>query len=299
MKKFIILLFLLFSIGVVSAQDIGFNWNGTDRYTVLIMGIDRRPTEGSTLTFRSDTIMLASIDPLNNSAGVLSIPRTIHLALPDTGELVPVHTLLVRGELQQEGYGPELTRQVIQHNLGIYIDAYVLVDFDGFIGLVDTIGGIAITTEYIINDPTYPDMDYGYDPFILPAGTHVLDGYDTLRFARTRHGDNDYMRVERQLQVIRAISDRIKDPSVLQHLVLQAPNILQQLSDNVITNLKPENAIVLGLSMMNISEDHINFGSLNESYSFFYGTANNSVRVPDRTQLANLLTTVFGASYSS
>ena len=131
MKRLVIILCMLMTVGVVTAQD-DFTWNGTDRYTVLIMGIDRRPSEGSTLTFRSDTIMVASIDPLNNRAGVLSIPRTIHFALPENGELIPVHTLLVRGELRQEGYGPELTRSVIQHNLGMYIDAYILVDFDGF-----------------------------------------------------------------------------------------------------------------------------------------------------------------------
>ena len=187
MKRVIILLCVLLSVGVVvSAQD-EFNWNGTDRFTVLIMGIDRRPTEGGGLTFRSDTIMLASINPLNNRAGVLSIPRTIHLALADTVELVPIHTLLVRGELRQEGSGPELVRSTIQHNLGIYIDAYVLVDFDGFIGLVDAIGGIEISLNYQINDPTYPDMNYGYDPFYLSAGTHILDGAEVVTMEIERY----------------------------------------------------------------------------------------------------------------
>jgi polyisoprenyl-teichoic acid--peptidoglycan teichoic acid transferase len=298
MKRFILLLFVLLSIGVVSvsAQD-DFNWNGTDRFTVLIMGIDRRPSEGGSLTFRSDTIMLASVNPLNNRAGVLSIPRTIHLALADTGELVPVHTLLVRGEVRQEGYGPELVRQTIQHNLGIYIDAYVLVDFNGFISLVDAIGGIEISLNYQINDSTYPDMNYGYDPFYLSAGTHILNGYDALRFARTRHNDNDYLRVERQLQVIRAIRDRLSDPAVLQHMITQAPQLMSQLSNNLISNLKPQDAIYVGLSLMNITEDNISFGSLNEEYSFFYGTTSGTVRVPDRTRLSELLLNVFGEGY--
>lgn len=297
MKRVIILLCVLLSVGVVvSAQD-DFNWNGTDRFTVLIMGIDRRPSEGGGLTFRSDTIMLASINPLNNRAGVLSIPRTIHLALADTGELVPIHTLLVRGELRQEGSGPELVRSTIQHNLGIYIDAYVLVDFDGFIGLVDSIGGIEISLDYQINDPTYPDMNYGYDPFYLSAGTHTLDGYDALRFARTRHSDNDYLRVERQLQVIRAVRDRLSDPAILQHVISQAPQLMAQLSNNVISNLKPQDAIYVGISLMNIQEDNIAFGSLNEEYSFFYGTTSGTVRVPDRTRLSELLVNVFGEGY--
>lgn len=296
MKRLMILVLVLLSLGVVIAQE-EFNWNGTDRFTVLIMGIDRRPAEGGGLTFRSDTIMLASIDPLNNKAGVLSIPRTIHLALPENGELVPVHTLLVRGELRQEGFGPELTRQVIQHNLGIYIDAYILVDFDGFISLVDAIGGVEISIEYQINDPTYPDMNYGYDPFYLSAGTHTLSGYDALRFARTRHNDNDYLRVERQLQVIRAIRDRMSDPSVLQYMITQAPNLWGQLSENLISSLQPQDAVYVGLSLMNITEDNISFGSLNEQYSFFYSTPSGSVRVPDRENLADLLLNVFGEGY--
>lgn len=296
MKHLMILFCLLCTVGISSAQD-EFNWNGTDRFTVLIMGIDRRPSEGSTLTFRSDTIMLASINPLENKAGVLSIPRTINLALPENGELVPVHTLLVRGELRQEGFGPELTRQVIQHNLGIYIDAYILVDFQGFIGLVDAIGGIEITTNYNISDSTYPDMNYGYDPFYLSAGTHILDGYDTLRFARTRHSDNDYLRVERQLQVIRALRDRLSDPTVLQYVIREAPNIWAQFSDNVFSNLKPQDAVYVGISLMNIAEENLSFASLNEEYSFFYGTTGGSVRVPDREKLASLLLSVFGEGY--
>lgn len=296
MKRVMLLLCMMLSVGVVSAQD-NFDWNGTDRFTVLLMGMDRRPSEGGGLTFRSDTIMVASIDPLNNRAGVLSIPRTIHLALPDTGDLVPIHTLLVRGELQHEGYGPELTRQVIQHNLGIYIDAYVLVDFDAFISLIDAIGGIEISIDYQINDPTYPDMNYGYDPFYLSAGTHLLDGYDALRFARTRHNDNDYLRVERQLQVIRAVRDRLTEPSVLQYVIQQAPTLWSQLSNNVVSSLKPQDAIYVGLTVMNINEDNIEFGSLNEQYSFFYGTTSGTVRVPDRELLSGLLTDVFGEGY--
>lgn len=296
MKRAIILLCVLLSVGVVSAQD-EFNWNGTDRFTVLIMGMDRRPSESGGLTYRSDTIMLASINPLNNRAGVLSIPRTIHLALADTGELVPIHTLLVRGELRQEGYGPELTRQTIQHNLGIYIDAYILVDFDGFISLVDAIGGIEISLNYRINDPTYPSMNYGYDPFYLSAGTHILGGYDALRFARTRHNDNDYLRVERQLQVIRAVRDRLSDPAILQYVISQAPYLWSQLSHNLISNLKPQDAVYVGISLMNITEENIAFGSLNEEYSFFYGTTNGTVRVPDRGRLAELLINVFGEGY--
>lgn len=296
MKRLILLLLVLLSVGIVSAQD-EFSWNGTDRFTVLIMGMDRRPSESGGLVYRSDTIMLASINPLNNRAGVLSIPRTIHLALADTGTLVPIHTLLVRGELSQEGYGPELTRQTIQHNLGIYIDAYILIDFDGFISLIDAIGGIEITLDYQINDSTYPDMNYGYDPFYLSTGTHLLDGYDALRFARTRHNDNDYLRVERQLQVIRAVRNRLSDPAILQYVISQAPNIWGQLSNNLISNLKPQDALYVGISLMNIAEDNIAFGSLNEEYSFFYWANSKTVRVPDRERLAELLVTVFGEGY--
>jgi len=162
---------------------------------------------------------------------------------------------------------------------------------------VDAIGGIEITLNYQINDPTYPDMNYGFDPFYLSAGTHLLDGYDALRFARTRHSDNDYLRVERQLQVIRAIRERLSDPAILQHTIAQAPQIMSQLANNVISDLQPQDAIYVGISLMNIKEENIAFGSLNEEYSFFYGTTSGTVRVPDRTRLAELLVNVFGEGY--
>jgi LCP family protein required for cell wall assembly len=90
--------------------------------------------------------------------------------------------------------GGQLAVDTIQYNLGVRVDYYVLVEFDAFITLVDEIGGIDINVPYEIYDPEYPDMNYGYDPLYIPAGFQHMDGELALKYARTRHGDNDFER---------------------------------------------------------------------------------------------------------
>ena len=67
-------------------------------------------------------------------------------------------------------YGPRLLQQTVSWNLGMRIHNYVLIDFQAVIDIVDHLGGIEVTIDYTINDQRYPDMNYGYDPFYLPAG---------------------------------------------------------------------------------------------------------------------------------
>src|SRR5690606_27427971 len=72
-------------------------WNGTSRFTVLVMGLDRRPGETG-LAFRTDTIMLVSLNPAENSVGILSIPRDLYVEVPGYNQLQRINTSLVLGE---------------------------------------------------------------------------------------------------------------------------------------------------------------------------------------------------------
>ncbi|PJF39988.1 MAG: hypothetical protein CUN54_06995, partial [Phototrophicales bacterium] len=139
-------------------------WDGQSRFTVLVMGLDRRPGETG-LAYRTDTMMLVSVDPITNSIGLLSIPRDLFVDVPGYGQLQRVNTPMVLGELQQPGFGPQLAMQTVQYNLGIRVHDYIAVDFNTFVTLVDAIGGIDINVPRTINDPLYPDMFFGYDPF--------------------------------------------------------------------------------------------------------------------------------------
>ena len=273
-------------------------WDGQSRFTMLLAGLDRRPGETG-LAYRTDTMMLVSIDPETSGIGILSIPRDLYVQVPGYTELQRINTPMVFGESRQPGYGPTLLQQTVQLNLGIRVHDYVAVDFQAFIDIVDLIGGIDITLDYTINDAQYPNMSYGYDPFYLAAGTHHLNGYDALRFARTRHGSSDIQRAERQQQAIFAIRDRILNLDMIPQLLIQSPAIWNTMSENVYTGLSLEQVIQLGLYAKDIDMSNIKTGVIDFSYLQSYTTESGaSVLIPNRARLGSLMTEVFGSNYS-
>ncbi|MCE2490859.1 MAG: LCP family protein, partial [Anaerolineae bacterium] len=99
-------------------------WNGTSRFSVLVMGLDRRPGQTG-LAHRTDTMMLASIDPGTDSLGILSIPRDLYVEVPGIHHLQRVNTPLLIGELRQPGSGPLLAMQTVEYNLGMRVHDYL------------------------------------------------------------------------------------------------------------------------------------------------------------------------------
>jgi LCP family protein required for cell wall assembly len=273
-------------------------WDGNSRFTVLMVGIDRRPGETG-LAYRTDTMMLVSIDPVTHSLGILSIPRDLYVEVPGYAELQRVNSPMVLGELQRPGYGPQLMMQTVQYNLGMRIHDYLVVDFKAYIALVDAIGGIDVEIDYNISDPIYPDMNYGYDPFYLQAGQHHLDGATALKFARTRHGSSDFQRANRQQMVMFAIRDRVLDLEMLPQLIVQAPTLWSQLSQNISTGLSVDQLIPLALYLKDVPVENFRTGVIDERYTIGYTTsAGASVLVPDRARIGPLMVEVFGANYS-
>ncbi|QPC82504.1 LCP family protein [Phototrophicus methaneseepsis] len=282
----------------VQAQDAyTAYWDGQSRFTVLVMGMDRRPTEHNSLEVRTDAMMLISYDPRTEQIGILSIPRDMHFPLVENGELVRVNTLMMRGEHIEKGYGPIYAMDTLQYNFGLYIDAYILFDFNAFITFVDAIGGITVDVPIAIYDSLFPDLEYGYDPLEIERGLQTLDGYDALRYARTRHGDSDYMRVQRQIAVVKATFEKLQEPETLNNIVENAPDLLAELTNSLYTNIAPQDAIRLGLEMADLSVEDISSGSLDTSYSTVVNLGTGTVRVPDRSLLPELLTEVFGTNY--
>jgi LCP family protein required for cell wall assembly len=273
-------------------------WDGQSRFTVLLMGLDRRADETG-LGFRTDTMMLASIDPVTDAVGILSIPRDLFVEVPGYNQLQRINSPMVLGELQQPGYGPILAMQTVQYNLGIRVHDYVAVDFRTVITLVDAVGGIDVNVPYNIADYQMPDLYYGYDPLVIQAGQHHMDGYTALRYARTRHGDSDFARAQRQQQVIYALRDRVLNLNMLPQLIIQAPGMLAQLKDNVFTALNVDQIIQLALYVKDIPQENIRTGVIDGRYIMPYTTSQGaSVLVPNRSMLGQLMVQVFGENYS-
>jgi anionic cell wall polymer biosynthesis LytR-Cps2A-Psr (LCP) family protein len=140
-------------------------------------------------------------------------------------------------------------------------------------------------------------MDYGYKRLYIERGINEFDGETALAYARTRHMDSDYIRGQRQLQVLLAIHERLRNPAALQSLVNNAPQLFEKLDGHYYTNIPQNDMLRLGLAMMQLSKDDITTASINQQFSFNTSYNGGWVRIPDRAMLAELLAATFGEGY--
>lgn len=288
------------SSGAAPAPLIPQKWQGTQRVTVLLLGIDRRKIE-TERAYRTDSMMVVSVDPVAKTATILSIPRDLWVDIPDFGADT-INTANFKGDaFDYPGGGPALAVKTVEHNIGVDIHYYVRLDFTAFETLVDAIGGIEIDNPTEINDPLYPDSNYGYDPFYLPAGRHTLNGYDALRYARTRHNSSDVDRAKRQQQVVLAVRDKVLSLNMLPQLVVQAPTLYAALNQSIQTDLSLQQIIELALLAQDIPRDRIKSGVIDYQYVLEYSFVTNEgvlrqVLVPLRDRIRELRDELFAAS---
>lgn len=274
-------------------------WDGASRFTILVMGMDRRPGARDTLSVRADAIMLVSLDPASSSIGILHIPRDLMFIPRWRQDYVRANTLLVEGETLGTGRGPEFAIETLWFNLGIRIHSYAIVDFTAFVSLINAIGGIDVYVPYTIDDPKFPDMNYGYDPLHIPAGSNHFDGQTALKYIRTRHVDSDFERGERQMQIIRAIRERLLDGGVMPGLAASAPRMLDELDGNIYTDLTMNEILRLGLFAMSVPEDNIHTGGIDRDSSEMLQYEDGSeIMVLRGSRLYALMESVFGPTYA-
>lgn len=231
-------------------------------FNVLVIGVDLRadqPDEGA----RSDTLIVVHVDPLQKWASMLSIPRDTLVEIPSAqcpnaagtkvnaayacGYLNPDIYGLSDSPQNRQDAGAALAAQTLEQFLDIKIDYTAQVDFNGFQKLVDAIGGVNVDVPRAILDAEYPTEDNGYMRLYIPAGLQRMDGTTALRYARTRHADNDFGRAARQQQVLQAVLDEIRRQGILEN-IQNAPALLDVASTSVRTTLPIDG--VSGLNTM-------------------------------------------------
>lgn len=255
-------------------------WQGTERVNILLMGIDQRPDEDSEST-RTDTLILLSIDPQSGTAGMMSIPRDLYVPLPNRGQ-DRINTAHVYG-------GPRLAMQAVEYNFGIPVHHFARVNFNALVKLVDLVGGIDIYVNQDINDQAFPDDNYGYDPFVISAGWHRMDGATALKYARTRHGSSDFERMRRQQQVIMALRDAVLSTDAVTKVLPNAPQILTTLQDSIRTDLSPLEIAQLVMLAKDIPQDRIARLVIDETSVQAWTTPQGaSVLIPIRDRLREL-----------
>lgn len=187
---------------------------GDGRINILLLGIGGGKHPGANLT---DTIMLASINPIEKSIVLLSIPRDLYVPIEGAGynKINYAHAF---GEENQKktGGGPALSKQVVSEILDLPIHYFIRLDFEGFVKLVDQLGGVDIYVEKAIYDPYYPAPDMkGYQPFSIKAGFHHMDGNLALKYVRSRETTSDFDRSKRQQKFLTALLDKALSLGVL------------------------------------------------------------------------------------
>jgi len=269
-------------------------WNGKERVNILVLGVDQRPGESG--PWRTDTMMVASVDPESKSAGMLSIPRDLWVELPGYG-LDRINTAYVYGDLNQvPGGGPALAKKTVQYNLGEPIHYYLRVNFAAFQQVIDLIDGVDVYVEREINDPLYPDMNYGYDPLRIPAGWQHMDGTLALKYARTRHGSSDFERMRRQQQVMLAVRDKVTNLSLLPKLLPRARDLAKTLGNSIQTDLTLDQLLRLAQLGSEIERARIRTASIDETMTSSWTTPQGAmVLVPDRAKMAVLHNWIFSA----
>ncbi len=261
--------------------------------TFLLLGVDKRCEEDGPT--HSDSIMLASVDPLEKSAVLFSIPRDLWVEIPGFG-VDRINQAFYFGQVYEyPGGGQALARETVEGLLGIPINYYITIDFQGFVDAVDLIGGIVIDVPEAIRDASYPDNCYGYDPFNIQAGQQRLDGEAALKYARTRAtfgGDVD--RATRQQAVILAVQEQVTRLNQLPNLLVQAPQLWRTFQDNVKTNLALDDAVELALLMQEIPAENTHTAVLDYDYVYTETTPDGrQVLVPRREEIRQLRDELF------
>jgi len=284
--------------GALGAESLVINpWSGDERFTVLLMGKDKRPGEFGS-AFLTDSMMLISLDPQTKRVGILSLPRDLQVEIPEGNYGVqPINTAYRLGELDGPGGGPRLAMITVQYNFGIAVNDYLVVDFETFIRIIDEIGGINVEVKKTIDDPEYPDMNYGYDPFYLEAGWHLLDGETALKFARSRHQTDDIDRAARQQQVLYAVRDKIISANMLPELAAKAYPLYAELKNGIDTSLSLDQMLELAWYVKDIDRHNIVSGVIGWDYIIAENWNGRPIIRPNRERLPELLTQIFGPNY--
>ena len=184
-------------------------WPDQQTHTILVLGVDKRPDGGDQ---NADVIILARLDLEGNTLATVSLPRDLLVEIPGVGmdKINSAYNYGVTRDPSNKAAGVGLVRDTVEHNFGVMIDDYVMVDFGGFERVVDALGGVEIDVPEVIDDPNYPTEDYGTRNLHFDAGVQEMNGEEALAYARTRYGDNDDARRARQTQVLLALFEKGK-----------------------------------------------------------------------------------------
>jgi len=211
-------------------------------FNVLLLGQDNRPGEDAA---RADTIIVARIDPENDRVWMLSIPRDTRVQIPGHGTQ-KINAATFYG-------GPSLMVETVKEFLGIPINHYMDIDFDGFIQVVDSLGGVYIDVDTEIDDPKASSHG-SYTASHIEEGYQLLDGDHALTFVRSRDfPDADFTRMRHQQQFFKALADQATKLGN----VLKIPGMVNDVAQYMSTDMSMSQIVDVAMALRDMGGTNV------------------------------------------
>ena len=191
-----------------------------DKATIMIMGVDERDDDVG----RSDTLMIASIDPKTNQASLLSVPRDTRVKIKGHG-FDKVNAAYAYGK-------EKLSQDTVENLLGVSVDHYVIINTKSFKKIIDAVGGIDIDVPKRMHYEDPWDDDGGLIIDFHPGMQH-MDGAKAVTYVRYRDEEGDLGRIRRQQDFVRAFMEKLVSPSIIPKL----PTVIKEVMGSLETDL--------------------------------------------------------------
>lgn len=245
----------------------GPEWARDGRLNIVLLGADEGPGRWS---LRTDAIFLLSVDVASARAAVFGFPRYMsNIPLPpasaahfDNGRFPRYfNALYVYGldhgrqfpDNDERGLG--IVAGAVQELTGVRVDHYAMVNLNGFVDLVDTMGGLWIDVPEpgVVDDRYVPEWGTGRLDLHIEPGCQLLDGTMALAFSRSRHQDGDYGRLGRQTVTLAALRGQFDPMAVLPRL----PELFDIAGDNIYWTLTPDDAATIAQLAAKVDADEL------------------------------------------
>lgn len=225
---------------------------GDGRINILLMGMGGAGHDAPDLT---DTMIVASIDPVNKTASLLSIPRDLWVNIPNNGDM-KINAAYETGKYKYLGKidnsntnknavkaGLTMADQTVEDVTGITIHYNVVVDFQAFRQAIDTVDGVNINVPDQLYDPTMA-WENGWNPVLAKAGPQTFNGKHALLYVRSRETSSDFARSQRQRAVLLALKDKVVTLGTLSN-PLKISGLMNDFGDNIHTDLSLSDTVSL------------------------------------------------------
>jgi LCP family protein required for cell wall assembly len=292
-------------------EDPNANRNGSDilsgpRINILLLGSDtdqKFTNADGSHNYLAQSDIVVTIDPASKTVGMLSIPRDFWINVPGGGMHKLDEAYSLGGPALGTGaYSPggvALSRLTIFQDFGIPINYYAWVGLDGFVKVINTVGGVDVDVLHPITDDNYPndvgnttgDL-YAYKRLYIPPGPQHLSGPEALEYVRSRHADlvGDFGRSARQQQVLSALKTKLNNPDIVSKL----PEIANDLNGYVKTDMQLSDVFKLMNFARSLNPNSINRVILGPPYSSDGNTADGkSVVFPDCGKIVPVISQMF------